>query len=49
MKFSIKDKSPPGSVTAAIFEDSFQMTQEFCCKGVTGMIAAFNVAMVSKN
>ena len=49
MKFSIKDKSPPGSVTAAILDASFQMTQEFCCKGVTGMIAAFNVAMIIKN
>ena len=36
------------TVSNLLKEDSFQMTQEFCCNGVTGMIAAFSVAMIKK-
>ena len=45
-KSLILSKSPPGSVTAAFLVFSFQITQLFCIKGVTGIIATFRFSMI---
>jgi hypothetical protein len=34
-------RSPPGSISAALLVLVHQISEQFCCKGVTGMIPAF--------
>jgi len=39
-------RSPPGSTSAPFIVLVHQINEQFCCKGVTGMIAAFIGAVV---
>ena len=34
-------RSPPGSTSAALLVSVHQISEQFCCSGVTGRIAAF--------